>query len=58
MFDESCWDRRAVGWGDELDDPEYWNQDSGYAETDPELLRLLDDVPPHHDGPGPEAIRR
>jgi hypothetical protein len=56
MYDESGWDRREVGWGDELHDPEYWNPDSGCAEADPEVLRLLDDVPPHHDGPGPDAI--
>jgi hypothetical protein len=52
MSYESGWDRREVGWGDELRDPEYWNPDSGYDAPDPELDRLLADVPPHHDGPG------
>lgn len=55
MSCESGWDRHGVGWGDEVHDQEYWNPDSTSAAAS-ELDRLLDEVPPHHDGPGPDQF--
>lgn len=63
MSCESGWDRHGVGWGDEVHDDEghhqeYWNPDSASASAaaDAELDRLLAEVPPHHDGPGPDQF--